>query len=196
MSNFTLYSSVLLETFIRFASATHMTCIFTEHLLFVKVTILHYILRSSDNTYLLPSFFTMGLTLERLPDEIVQNILSFLQPKSITAVLETSTRLNRIANEPALWRHYCLRDFQRWDETHRIHHIRAAGLSSTNWQLLYRRRVLTDRTTTKILNSILATQQSRVAKFQEIVDQGYDTKDTLLRHLQVGDDAEDVLARR
>ncbi|KAI9788649.1 MAG: hypothetical protein M1816_006795 [Peltula sp. TS41687] len=138
----------------------------------------------------------MAPTLERLPNEIVQHILFFLPAESAVAVLKTSRCLNRVANEPTLWRHYCLRDFKLWDESHHIRQRLTAPISITRWQQLYRQRVLTDRKTTSTLNSILASQPSRIAKFDAIVNQGYDTKDTILRHLRVGDEAEDVLARR
>ena len=138
----------------------------------------------------------MPLTLERLPDETLQHILSFLPVESIVALLKTSRCLNRIASEPALWRHFCLRDFKHWDGTHHIRQRSAAGVSLTDWQQLYRHHLLIDRSATTELNSILSEQPSRIRKFHAIVHHGYDTKDTILRHLRVGDEAEDVLSRR
>jgi F-box protein 21 len=138
----------------------------------------------------------MGLTLENLPDEIIQHVFSYLPIKPVVCLLQTSKHLRRIAGEQALWRHYCLRDFQHWDEKHHIREKSAIRLSSKDWQRIYTQRVNTDRRTTALLDHIVAKQLYRIGKFQVIPLQGYDAKDTILRHLRVGDDAEDVLARR
>lgn len=135
-------------------------------------------------------------SLNDLADEIIQQILCFLPADSIRHVLQTSKRLSRIANEPTLWRTYCRADFQYWDESHEIRRRFAASVSSTDWKELYLRRRETDRKTTRLLNKVLAGQTHRIATMQAITGLGYDAKDTLLRHLRVGDDAEDVLARR
>lgn len=55
---------------------------------------------------------------------------------------------------------------------------------------------MVDRITSQELDSILAGQCGRIKRSEIIVKMGYDAKDTLLRNLSVGDDAEDVLARR
>lgn len=146
--------------------------------------------------YIRSLFFSMGPTLDSLPDEIIQHVFSFLPFKSAVCLLQTSTHLRRIAGERALWRNYCLRDFQHWDERHHINDRSATVSSSKDWQYIYHQRVNNDRRTTTVLDHIVATQQYRIGKFQVIALHGYDAKDTILRHLRVGDDAEDVLARR
>lgn len=55
---------------------------------------------------------------------------------------------------------------------------------------------MVDKTTSHELNSILARQRGRIKRSEIIAELGYDAKDTLLRNLNVGEDAEDVLARR
>lgn len=55
---------------------------------------------------------------------------------------------------------------------------------------------MVDRTTSHELDNILAGQRGRIRGSETIAELGYDAKDTLLRNLIVGDDAEDVLARR
>ena len=72
----------------------------------------------------------------------------------------------------------------------------AAPASSVNWKALYRTRHLVDRTTNKLLDSILATQTGRAQKFEEITSFGYDAKEIVLRNIAVDAGAEDVLARR
>ena len=46
------------------------------------------------------------------------------------------------------------------------------------------------------IDSILSSQTNRIEKAKSIVDKNYDAKDVLLRCLHVGDEVEDVLARR
>ena len=134
--------------------------------------------------------------LDNLADEIIQNILYYLPIDSLYEVLQASRRLNRIANEPSLWRDYCRADFRYWDEDHEIRGRFTAGVSSTHWKELYLYRRRTDIKTTRLLNDILLRQPDRIKKFQAIAELGYDAKDTLLQHLHVEDNAEDVLARR
>ncbi len=55
---------------------------------------------------------------------------------------------------------------------------------------------MVDRNISHCLDSIIASQVGRIGKAEKIVAFGYDAKDTLLRHMSVPDEAEDVLARR
>lgn len=135
-------------------------------------------------------------SLAGLPDEVIQSILFLVPPQSSAAVEQTSRRFADPANEPLLWRYYCKSTFRYWDRSHDFANIIAGKVSAVDWKQLYIGRHLTDRLTTDILNSILARQPGRIDKFQRIVNFGYDAKDTLIRHLHVGLDAEDVLARR
>jgi len=69
-------------------------------------------------------------------------------------------------------------------------------VAKVDWKKVFAERHGIDRTTSQEINSILATQVSRIDKTEKIIGYGYDAKDTLLRHLNVQDDAADVLARR
>lgn len=69
-------------------------------------------------------------------------------------------------------------------------------VAKVDWKKIFIERHSADRATTRQIDSILSSQRSRIKKTESIVAYGYDAKDTLLRHLDVGDDAEDVLARR
>ena len=57
-------------------------------------------------------------------------------------------------------------------------------------------RYMTDRKASACLDDIIESQSGRIEKAEKILAFGYDAKDTLLRHLHVSDDADDVLARR
>lgn len=71
----------------------------------------------------------------------------------------------------------------------------ASPVSSVNWKALFVLRYYVDRSVTRLLDSILASQTGRIEKFRAVIDFGYDAKDTLSRHGAVKD-GEDHLARR
>ncbi|KAI9844490.1 MAG: hypothetical protein M1837_005573 [Sclerophora amabilis] len=137
-----------------------------------------------------------GTSLSDLPDEVLQSILYCLPPITLLSLHRTSKRLNSLANEPLLWRYICRTEYNHWDPDHNIKEKLAAGIDAANWKELFYQRCRTDNKTSQLLNSLLASQTGRVGKIQEIVTQGYDIKDTLLRNIRTGDEAEDVLARR
>ena len=69
-------------------------------------------------------------------------------------------------------------------------------VAKVGWKNIFTDRLSVDKTVSHTVDSILSSQLGRIEKFHRIVELGYDAKDTLLRHISVGDDAEDVLARR
>ncbi|KAI9717423.1 MAG: hypothetical protein M1812_004775 [Candelaria pacifica] len=136
------------------------------------------------------------LSLSALPDELVQHILYYVPPSSAAALERASKRFRDVSNEPLLWRYYCRVHFGYWDAEHDIWQKFASPVSSADWKQLYVRRGLVERATTHLIQGILSNQSGRIDKIQQIVELGYDVKDTLLRHTRTQDDAEDVLARR
>ncbi|EEP82125.1 conserved hypothetical protein [Uncinocarpus reesii 1704] len=134
--------------------------------------------------------------MDDLPDEIVQCILAWTTPASTVALGQTSWRYWAITNSPLLWRLYCLNHFIYWGNCHRFQQKLNLPVSQVDWKGLYKRRHLVDIAVTDILESVLATQTGRIEKVHKIVSFGYDAKDTLMRHAQIGSDHEDYLARR
>ena len=135
-------------------------------------------------------------SLNDLPEEVVQTVLFYLPVTSLPTIHLTSRRLNNLADEPLLWRHHCRTQFKHWDPSHQIRQKLAGSPLLVDWKQVYISRSRTDRLSTRLLESILSSQTGRIAKFQAIVDLGYDVKDTLLRNIHTPDDTEDVLARR
>ncbi|BCR91719.1 uncharacterized protein ACHE_70562S [Aspergillus chevalieri] len=118
----------------------------------------------------------MVLSLESLPEEVLYSILCYCHPTSSAALEQAARRFKNVTNEPLLWRSYCKTHFKHWDQKHRLPEKLAGPVS--------------------LLDKIIASQTGRINKFRTIVDFGYDIKDTLLRHLSVGPETEDYLARR
>jgi F-box protein 21 len=131
-----------------------------------------------------------------LPDEILHSILRHAHPRESVALERTARRFRDVANEPLLWRFYCLTFFDFWDKRHEIQQKLSRPTSSIDWKRLYAVRSNIDAATTKALDSILSSQRGRVEKIQEIINFGYDVKDTLMRHSHAGLDLDDHLARR
>lgn len=136
------------------------------------------------------------LSFASLPTEILQAIFEYLPPESLVNASIASKRLKSIADQPIIWRLYCRTQFRYWDTKHNITGKFAGSLADVDWKALFVERNKTDRATTQLLNKVVSSQLDRIANIQEIANLGYDAKETLLRHCNVGDDAEDVLARR
>ena len=143
-----------------------------------------------------PSQHQSSDAMRQLPYEVIQLILLFLPISSIHSVLLTSKFLYRAANESTLWRACCKADFRYWDEKHDMRDRWIAPVRATDWKALYRQRAETDRDVTGLLDQMLVRQTHHISLFEDIARRGYDAKDTLLRHINVSDDALDVLARR
>lgn len=77
-----------------------------------------------------------------------------------------------------------------------MHEKFSGAVARVDWKKIFSERHSVDHATTRQIDSILSSQRSRIEKTESIVAHGYDAKDTLLRHLNIGDEAEDVLARR
>lgn len=136
-------------------------------------------------------------TFDELPDEILQQVLYCSPPEETLLSLQlVSKRFARLANEPLLWRYHCRVGFKYWDPRHRIKDKLAGDVGAADWRKLFCYRLRVDAQTTRNLDGILAAQTNRIVKYEEIGENGYDVKDTLLRHCRVDDSAPDVLARK
>ena len=134
-------------------------------------------------------------TLDDLPNEVIQHILLYVPPASVPALQRVSRRFNDLT-QPLLWRYHCRTQFRYWDEKHGIQDKFSGNIAKVDWKKAFSERHNIDRSISQAIDSILSRQTGRIEKFEQIVGFGYDAKDALLRHLNVGDEADDVLARR
>ena len=137
----------------------------------------------------------MCTALTDLPNEILFQILIHIPPHLTPSALLVSKRFNDVA-EPRLWRYHCRQQFQYWSPERGIQSQLWNDTDAVDWKKVFADRYITDRKTSLILDSIIASQSGRIEKAEAITDFGYDAKDTLLRHMRVSDEADDVLARR
>jgi F-box protein 21 len=137
------------------------------------------------------------LTLEALPDEVLQHIIFYISAQDILSNIRVlSRRFRDLSNQPLLWRHHCRTSFRYWDSKHEIRLKYAQSAADVDWKKLYIFRRTVDYRVSHLLDNIVQGQTNRIARFEAIAEFGYDAKDTLLRNCQVEEHAEDVLARR
>ncbi|OLN94191.1 hypothetical protein CCHL11_02861 [Colletotrichum chlorophyti] len=137
------------------------------------------------------------ISLGQIPDEIIHQILHYISAEdNLLSVHPVSSRLNRLANEPILWRYYCLHAFDFWQPEHRFEDKLKQPVSSVAWKQLFLRRKRRNVRIATLFDGVLATKYGRVRKFEEICLYGQDAKDFLSHQTQTPDTASDVLARR
>jgi F-box protein 21 len=137
------------------------------------------------------------MALDRVPDELIQQLISYISPLDNLASLQVlSRRLHRLANEPLLWRQYCQTAFRNWSKEHGFERLLQAGALDVDWKALFVLRLSRNRQAAQYLDSIVNSRIDRLKKIEQICLFGYDVKDFLVQQCRVGDDAEDALARR
>ena len=137
-----------------------------------------------------------AMTLFDLPSEVIDQIILFIPPAYLPTVELVSKQFNIFAKQPVIWRQHCQTQFSAWNAGRKIDQRLAGNVRDTDWKAFFTERHGIDRAITREINSILNSQSSRIKKSTIIVQFGYEAKDTLLRHCNVGDEVDDVLARR
>ncbi|KIW14969.1 hypothetical protein PV08_07756 [Exophiala spinifera] len=116
--------------------------------------------------------------LTTLPDEVLQQILSYLPPLTTVALQHTCRRFAHTANEPLLWKRYC-QQCRRWSRRHNIQ-SKLRDTSFTDWKSLYASRYLASQTTRNAIGKMVAEEVGRLDSVKEILDLGIDAKEELL----------------
>lgn len=137
----------------------------------------------------------MAVRLNDLPTEVLFQILLCAPPTSIPAFQQVCRKFYDLS-QPLLWRHHCRTQFKYWSPYHDIAGKLRQDVASVDWKRIFRDRHVADIEINHELEGILASQICRLGRSERIIAHGYDAKDALLRHLNVSDNAEDVLARR
>ncbi|KAL8798516.1 MAG: hypothetical protein Q9182_006605 [Xanthomendoza sp. 2 TL-2023] len=137
----------------------------------------------------------MTHSLTALPAEILFQILLCVPPSTIPILQQVCRKFNELS-QPLLWRQHCRTQFKYWKPEHDITAKYAQSAAQVDWKQLFQQRHLADGAISREIEDILASQTGRIERSERIIAHGYDAKDTLLRHLNVADEAEDVLARR
>lgn len=137
-------------------------------------------------------------SLLQLPDELISDIFTHLDPTVATTLGFVCKRLYKISNEQLLWRSYVLDTWKYWEDEEECAQTPIGDSSSPQWRTLYSKRQHIDQGVLQMFQLLLGKQQWRFSRMECIVDMhGLDAKDVLLKLArQTPDDAPDVLARR
>ncbi|KAL1303183.1 hypothetical protein AAFC00_006608 [Neodothiora populina] len=132
-----------------------------------------------------------------LPDELLQEIFSYLPASSTASLGLVTKRLQKISNAPFLWRNHVLDTWKYWEgEKEHVKRVNGSPVSP-QWRTVYAERCKKDKKIAQIFDELLSTQQYRIERMERIISQfGHDAKDALLRLVATPDHVEDVLARR
>ena len=133
--------------------------------------------------------------MSQIPHEVLHQIVLCLPPATVLAFQQACRKFNQVCG-PLLWRQICIRQFRYWNMDRRFSARLALPVDDIDWKRVYSERHMTDAEVNRWINSILASQPSRIEKTRHIVEKGNEAKDTLLKSLHVEDEADDVLARR
>lgn len=132
-----------------------------------------------------------------LPDELLEAIVFYLQPHDAVAFATTCKQCNKITFEPLVWRQHCIRQWKYWHDQHSWSEKLRSPPAQTRWRHLYNERQRIDRDAAKLFDELLASQQHRYSRIEDIAACGDDVREMLIRMRdQTPDDTEDVLARR
>ncbi|KND93099.1 hypothetical protein TOPH_02113 [Tolypocladium ophioglossoides CBS 100239] len=137
------------------------------------------------------------MSLDRVPDEIIQHLLYYVSPRDNLRGLQLlSRRFHRLANEPLLWRLHCRDSFRYWHPDHGLRHKLRLKVAEVEWKRLFGLRTRQNSLVARLLDDIIATKVGRLKRFEAIARLGYDAKDFLLEQCRTDESADDYLARR
>lgn len=95
-----------------------------------------------------------------------------------------------------MWKYHCHTQYRYWSQDYGFNKALLDNPDPVEWKKVFSDRYIIDRQISHYLDSIVASQSGKIENAEKIVAFGYDAKDTLLRHMNAPDDADDVLARR
>lgn len=137
------------------------------------------------------------MSLDKVPDEIIQHLLHYFSPRdNILSLQLLSRQFHRLATEPLLWKFHCRSSFKYWHPGHEFQQKLRRRASEVDWRQLFVLRAQQNRLVADLLEDIIATQVGRLRRFETIARLGYDAKDFLLEQCCTDESAHDFLARR
>lgn len=139
----------------------------------------------------------VNMSLDQLPDEIIQHLLHYVSPDDTLASFQlVSRRFARVSDEPLIWKYYCVNTFRYWHPEHDFRTKVRLPAFKVGWKRLFVLRRRRHAYVSGLFEGILASKVGRHRRFAQIGELGYDAKDFLLDQCNADDSVEDVLARR
>ena len=135
------------------------------------------------------------LSLDQLPDEVIQQILSYLSQLDLVSLSQLNRHLNAVAGEPQLWKHLIFQDFgfcnSSGEAAKRRHDPAFHG-----WRELYIARHASHAETRKAVSSIIDHPLHRLVAMGKVVNHGYEVKSELLQLFHSTPSPTSILAQR
>lgn len=135
-------------------------------------------------------------TLDALPREILQQVLSYLGYRDVISCALVSRGLADVCDAPLLWRGLCADEYVSWHSEHCIEErlgkvdilddgaVRARRKRSvldTDWKQLFASRKTQDREFARAFERVLSRQDGRIDVVAQITSRGEDARDFLER---------------
>lgn len=137
------------------------------------------------------------MSLEALPDEIIQNILYCSSPEdTLDSFQLISRRFKSLVDDPLLWKYHCIAVFTHWHPRHQLQAKLKLPASNVHWKDLFTLRRKQNFDISADFDAVIHTKVDRFKRYAQIGQYGYDAKDFLLRQCDVDGSVDDGLARK
>jgi len=136
----------------------------------------------------------MAPTLDVLPREILQQILSYLTYRDVVSCSLVSRGLADVCDAPLLWRGLCVDEYVSWHADHCIEErlgrvdvlddgarVRKRSVLDTDWKQLFALRKMQDRRFGQAFERVLSRQDGRIDVVAQITSRREDARDFLER---------------
>src|SRR5688572_2082639 len=104
------------------------------------------------------------MSMNRVPDESVGQMLSYLSPEDLSKVQLVSHRFQRLANEPLLWKRHCQTSFNYWSPEHDFQDKVRQNAPDVEWKALYISRIKRNKKAAELLAAIIQAPIPREAR--------------------------------
>lgn len=134
-------------------------------------------------------------TLDALPREILQQVLSYLDYRDVISCALVSRGMADVYDAPLLWRGLCADEYVSWHAEHCIEErlgkvnilddgivrARKRSVLDTDWKQLFASRKTQDREFARAFERVLSRQDGRIDVVAQITSRGEDARDFLER---------------
>ncbi|KAH6645520.1 Hemimethylated DNA-binding protein YccV like-domain-containing protein [Truncatella angustata] len=133
----------------------------------------------------------------RLPEELLDAIVQYLNPSETIALGRSCKQADKAINSPLVWRRHCVETWKGWHRKHELAQKLVLPPTQTEWRDLFNGRRKNDRALLDVFDEMLLTQRYRYQRMELIASHGPDAVDMLARMRTATPDSDDyVLARR
>ncbi|KNC98908.1 hemimethylated DNA binding domain-containing protein [Spizellomyces punctatus DAOM BR117] len=111
-------------------------------------------------------------SLGALPEDLVEEILHFVEPKDIAGFCSVSKVWEKLCNDNRLWKKNVIAHGWKW--------WNSPPIDPPSWKKIYMHRTVTDRVVLEHLQNVLDSPRGRIANMLKIAQHGSDAVDVLI----------------